>query len=49
MGLENLVREHLALFYADNGLIGGHDSEWVQTACSLMITLFERISLRTNN
>lgn len=47
-GLENLVREHLALFYADDGLIGGPDPEWVQTAFSLMIRLFERIRLKTN-
>jgi hypothetical protein len=47
-GLGRSVAEQLALFYADDGLIGARNHEWLQTALDCLISLFERMGLRTN-
>jgi hypothetical protein len=42
------VIEQLTLFYADDGLIGARDSDWLQRALTCLVDLFERVGLQTN-
>jgi exonuclease III len=42
------VFEKIACFYADDGMIGARDNEWLQVAISRLADLFDRIGLQTN-
>ena len=47
-GLGRSVAEQLVLFYADDGLIGARNHEWLQMALSCLVGLFARAGLQTN-
>ena len=47
-GLGRTVEDMLTLFYADDGLLSTKDREWLQKALDLLVSLFERIGLKTN-
>jgi hypothetical protein len=47
-GLDYEVGEKCVLFYADHGLVGAMDKDWVQESFDTLINLFERVGLRTN-
>ena len=38
----------LALFYADDGMVGASDPEWLQGAFSALVAIFDRVGLQTN-
>ena len=42
------VVEKGALFYADDGLLGARDHEWLQKAIDVLVDLFMRVGLHTN-
>ncbi len=39
---------NVSIFFVDNGLVAARCPEWLQTSFDILITLFERIGLRTN-
>ena len=41
-------RHQVALFYADNGMVASSDPHWIQWAFNALVSLFERVGLRTN-
>ena len=47
-GLGHVVDRRLGVFYADNGLLGSRDLEWLQGALNVLIVLFWRINLAAN-
>jgi hypothetical protein len=47
-GVGDLVRDQCIAFFVDNGLVAARCPEWLQTSFNILITLFERIGLRTN-
>jgi len=47
-GLGTYVQDNQAFFYADDGLIGSTDPEWLQEAFNFLTELFERVGLKTN-
>ena len=47
-GLDAAVQSQLALFYADDGMIGSRDGQWLQQSLDLLVELFGRLGLRTN-
>ena len=47
-GLGRTVGDKLAVIYADDGLLSAKDREWLQKALDLLVSLFERIGLKTN-
>ena len=47
-GMGANVAERLALYYADDGLIGSRDNQWLQMALDVLVALFRRCGLRTN-
>ncbi len=47
-GAGNLVCDQCIAFFVDNGLVAARCPEWLQSSINILITLFERISLRTN-
>ena len=44
----NEGRHQAALFYADNGMVASSDPRWLQWASDTLVSLFERVVLRTN-
>jgi hypothetical protein len=42
------VAARIACFYADDGMIGSRDSDWLQHSIRVLAGLFERVGLRTN-
>jgi hypothetical protein len=48
-GLGRTVEDMLTLFYADDGLLSAKDKEWLLKALNLLVSLFERIGLKTND
>ena len=38
----------LAVFYADDGMFGASDPEWLQGAFSALVAIFDRVGLQTN-
>ena len=48
-GLGRTVEDMLTLFYADDGLLSAKDKAWLQKALNLLISLFERIGLKTKD
>ena len=44
----NKGRRQAALFYADNGMVALSNLRWLQWAFDTLISLFERVGLRTN-
>ena len=38
----------LAVFYADDGMVGATDPEWLQGAFSALVAIFNRVGLQTN-
>ena len=38
----------LAVFYADDGMVGASDPEWLQGAFSALVAIFDRVGLQTN-
>ena len=42
------VGRSMGLFYADEGLIGPQDPEWLQEILSIFIGLFHRVGLMAN-
>jgi hypothetical protein len=47
-GVENLVRNQCIAFFVDVGLVAARCPDWLQTSFDILITFFERISLRTS-
>ena len=47
-GYGELVRQLLAIFYADDAFIAGRDPVQLQDAINILVELFERVGLRTN-
>ena len=47
-GVGHNVRDLIALFYADDGLIASRDSEWLQQSIDVLTDLFARVGLKTN-
>ena len=41
-------RYHNALFYAYNGMVASLDPQWLQGAFITLVSLFDRVGLRTN-
>ena len=41
-------RHQASLFYADNSTVASSDSCWLQWAFNALVSLFERVGLRTN-
>ena len=41
-------RHQAALFYADDGMVASPDPCWLQWAFNALVSLFERVGLRTN-
>ena len=37
-----------ALFYADDGMVASSDPRWLQGAFNTLVSLFDRVGLRTN-
>ena len=37
-----------AVFYADDGMVGATDPQWLQGAFSALVAIFDRVGLRTN-
>ena len=37
-----------AVFYADYGMVGASDPEWLQGAFSALVAIFDRVGLQTN-
>ena len=48
-GLGRSVREHIACFYADDGLIGARGATWLQGSLNRLVDLFARVGLETNS
>ena len=42
------IREFLAAFYADDGLVQSRDPVRLQALLDTLVSLFERVGLRTN-
>ncbi len=42
------MRNQCIAFFVDNGLVAARCLEWLQSSFNTLITLFERIGLRTN-
>ena len=38
----------LAVFYADDGMVGATDPEWLQGVFSALVAIFDRVGLQTN-
>ena len=38
----------MAVFYADDGMVGALDPAWLQGAFCALVTIFDRVDLRTN-
>ena len=47
-GMAEEIRNFLAIFYADDGLIQARCPERLQASFNILIELFERVGLRTN-
>ena len=41
-------RHQAALFYADDGMIASSDPRWLQWAFTILVGLFDRVGLKTN-
>ena len=41
-------RHQAALFYADDGMIASSDPRWLQWAFTVLVRLFDRVGLKTN-
>ena len=44
----NEGRHQAALFYADDGMVASSDPRWLQWVFDTLVSLFERLGLRTN-
>ena len=42
------VRHQAALFYTDDGMLASSDSRWLQWAFTILVGLFDRVELKTN-
>ena len=47
-GMVHGVGSSIVTFYADNGLIGSRNLEYIQVSLTVLIGLFRRIDLMTN-
>ena len=47
-GIRYHVVEHQVLFYADNRLLGATDPDWLQTAPTELVAIFEWVGLKAN-
>ena len=47
-GLEEIVVRCLGVFYADNGMVGYHNLDWLQNAMNVLVGLFRRYGLASN-
>ena len=55
-GLKNAKEEEgakggghfLAVFYADDGMVGASDPKWLQGTFSALVAIFDRVGLQTN-
>ena len=41
-------RHQAALFYADDGMIASSDPRWLQWAFTILVGLFDRVGMKTN-
>ena len=48
VGRGNEGRHQVALFYADDGMVESSDPRWLQWVFDTLVSLFERVGLRTN-
>ena len=44
----NEGRHQASLFYADNGMVASSDPRWLQWEFNTLVSIFERVGLRTN-
>ena len=44
-GLGETVRRFLGVFYADYGMVGSHESDWLQHAMNVLFGVFRRYGL----
>ena len=47
-GLGETVGRCLGVFYANYGMVGSHDSDWLQHVMNILIGLFKRYGLMAN-
>ena len=47
-GLGDTVGRRLGVFYANNGMVGSSDSDWLQHAMNVLVVLFRRYGLADN-
>ena len=47
-GLGETVRRCLGVFYADYGMVGSHESDWLQHAMNILVGIFRRYGLAAN-
>ena len=48
VGVGEEIRQFLATFYADDGLVQSRDPVRLQALLDTLVSLFERVGLRTN-
>ena len=48
VGVGEEIRQFLAAFYADDGLVQSRDPARLQASLDTLVSLFERVGLRTN-
>jgi hypothetical protein len=48
MGIGEAVRDHVLVFFVDDGLVVARCPEWLQSSFTILIHLFESIGLKTN-
>ena len=47
-GLGETVRRFLGVFYANYGMVGSHDSDWLKHAMKFLVGLFRRYGMADN-
>ena len=47
-GLGHTVADRLSILYADDGLLGARDDEWLQGSLNVLVSLFRRFGLQAN-
>jgi hypothetical protein len=47
MGIGEAVRDHVVVFFVDDGLVAARCPEWLQSSFTILLHLFKRIGLKT--
>jgi hypothetical protein len=48
LGIGKSVRDHVVVFFVNDGLVRARCLEWLQSSFTILINLFQRIGLKTN-